>query len=442
MNLFTRGLGVLAKRFQVLPQTMGSLSRQIRISGASYDYKAAAGDGYDNSIVSSAINYISSKVCESVIRVQKVQSDGTWIDDTSVAAQNVLRLIHNPNAYYSERELISGAILSGIVHGTGYWIKVRGNSGRPEQLIYASHTCLLPKRDRWQDGREAGPLDYITRYEWRMGGSSAYIDPSDVVLLRYGAPDPSNPSLSISPLDAALREIATDNEAATYTASILRNMGIVPLIFSAKDGAMPPSKDQRDDFKAAWSSFTGENRGIPAVIPIPVVPHEIGTTPEKMALDKIRSVPAERICSVLGLDPMVLGLSSSNKTYANRKEAREGAVEEVDVPLCRSYSMQLSKQLLPDFGMTYPASRIWLDTSGFKELQDDQDALYDRANQSFRSGWLSLNEARLLVGKEPIPNGDLFAWQLGIEPAKSESTAAKAKMAAELLSRLGEGHDH
>jgi len=83
----------------------------------------------------------------------------------------------------------------------------------------------------------------------------------DVVHFKFGM-DPANPRRGFSQLAAMFREVYIDDQAANFTAAILRNLGIIGLIFSPKTGStgIPPGK--LDEFKKyVQENFTQDKRG-------------------------------------------------------------------------------------------------------------------------------------------------------------------------------------
>jgi hypothetical protein len=62
-----------------------------------------------------------------------------------------------------------------------------------------------------------------------------------------------------SPLAAVMREVYIDDQAANFTAAILKNLGIIGVIFSPKEGTIP--KEQAEALKNyVQSNFTGDKR--------------------------------------------------------------------------------------------------------------------------------------------------------------------------------------
>jgi hypothetical protein len=69
-------------------------------------------------------------------------------------------------------------------------------------------------------------------------------------------PRPDNPRRGSSPLRSVLREVFTDNEAADFTASLLRNMGVPGLLVSPETGVTISDEDAQQtktDLKEKFS---------------------------------------------------------------------------------------------------------------------------------------------------------------------------------------------
>jgi hypothetical protein len=66
--------------------------------------------------------------------------------------------------------------------------------------------------------------------------------------------DPNNMLRGFSPLAAVMREVYIDDQAANFTAAILKNLGIIGVIFSPKDGTIP--KEQAESSKPTCSRIS------------------------------------------------------------------------------------------------------------------------------------------------------------------------------------------
>jgi len=85
------------------------------------------------------------------------------------------------------------------------------------------------------------------------------------VHLRNGL-DPRNVRLGLSPLTAELRDIFTDDEAAAYTATMLKNRGVPGLLIAPDSDNAVVSDEEAQAMRAKVEErTTGSNRGRPIV---------------------------------------------------------------------------------------------------------------------------------------------------------------------------------
>ncbi len=399
-------LAVKALTVERLPDVEGS-SWDSPLPGAEKDYAALAGDLWRNSAVMACIAWIQRAFPEPVLQVKGADGEGK---EQTVPDHPAGRLVTNPNPYYSGDHLWSITVSDFVREGNAYWAKARNRYGRVSELWHLPVSAVTPK---WPvDGSE-----FVAYYEYRVNGGLQRLAREDVIHFRNGA-DPANERLGISPLKAGLREIVSDNQATTYTAAILRNSGSSPGVFSPKETTDVDDKT-RASFLAAWRKrFTGENAGQPMLTDGQWDFTKTSFTPEEMALDRLRTVPEDRICALIGLSPMVVGLTSGaqHKTFANYKEAREAALESCIIPMQKLLAQELTQQLLvPDFdgkGMRF----AW-DYTDVAALQEDRDALYKRFSLAYQAGGITRAEFREKLGL-PFTEQDAVYF---VEPGGGEA---------------------
>jgi len=397
MNVVTRiikALRLAAMRFA------GSTSWGPWVSGrAGYDYTSKVGDGRGSSIVAACIAWVCRTFPEAPVQIVQMEPDGT---ETILHDHPLAALLVRPNAFYSG-ELLWKATLSDLqATGNAYWVKIRNGAGRPIELWWTPQTLIEPK---W-------PADgsvFISHYAYKPGSETFEVAAADVVHFRDGL-DPANIRKGLSPLASLLREIYTDEEAASYTASLLRNMGVPGVVISpgSDTGELHPddAKQLKQDFQ---QKFTGDKRGEPLVLSTKASIVPLSFSPQQMDMKALRRVPEERISAVLGVPAIVAGLGSGldRATYSNFAEARECAYESNIIPTQRLLAGDLKAQLLPDFGDT-ARLRVKFDVSGVRVLQEDQSRIWTRVDMAVRGGWMTIGRAKELIGEEPLPSDDVY----------------------------------
>lgn len=233
---------------------------------------------------------------------------------------------------------------------------------------------------------------------------------SNVVHFRNGI-DPQNVRRGLSDLGAVLREVCTDNEAATAAAAMMRNRGIPGLVFTLEKDAPPLTQEQLQALRErAAEKMSGDRRGELLALPVPGRFETVGFTPSEMAFDKIRSLPEERITGALGIPAIVVGMGAGldRSTFSNMQSAREYAYESFLVPLWRVLAHQLSHQLVPLFGDDPQRTRLHFNVSEVRALQESESARHGRIGKDYRAGVITRGEARTDLGYAPRADDEVF----------------------------------
>lgn len=379
------------------PQTNGTSWLTGLLPGTSRDWAAKVGDRWRSSATWCALNWIIQSFPEARLQVCTTGPER----DRVIDHHPLTDLLAHPNPAYSANVLWTGTLISFLCDGNAYWLKIRSSGGQVEQLWYIPHFQIAPQ---WaQDGSA-----YIDRYAYTVNGVTSYPSVEDVVHFRYGI-NPRDIRRGISPWAQVDRWIATDNEQATYHAALLENMGVPGILISPAPGTEPGSMqfDEEGDGerikKRIGASTTGDRRFEPVVIPAPIHIDKLGFSPEEMALERLVDVPAAFVFAAIGLDPMVAGLPSESKTYANYHEAMRGGWTNCVLPTMAQLADAITTQLLPDIDAS-PNTRVVFDTSDVTALQEDQDALVARLVKASGGPVMTPNEARLEMGLQPIAN--------------------------------------
>jgi HK97 family phage portal protein len=253
-------------------------------------------------------------------------------------------------------------------------------------------------------------INPLTHYVYTTDGRSFDIPVSDIIHIRYGR-EPSDIRLGRSPVTAVLREIATDNTASTTAWGLLANGAMPSLIVGpdAKDQTVDISMDDARQVKRQLhEDLSGDGSGGIVVMTGAYKMDRVSLTPSELALDSVRRVPEERICSALGLNPMVLGLGAGleRSTYNNFERAQQAAWEDGMVPLLRVLADAITADLLPEYPETQQGDFVQYDLEGVRALADDLSAEADRAEKLYKAGIIDRAEAKRIAGLEAVPQDE------------------------------------
>jgi len=401
----------------------GQLQSLLRraLPGSHKDWGQVAGDLGLNSIIASGIDWYVRNWAQALPQVmRKVDSQQAEPLDT----HPVLGVIAEPMPG-TVGSLVWGWVLQDYkLFGNAYLRKVRtSRSGVPIGLQYLPQDMVRPV------GNGINPL---THYVYTTDGRSFDIAIEDMVHIRYGR-DPSDIRLGRSPVQAVLREIATDNVASSAAYGLLNNGAMPSLIVGpdAKDQSVDLSPDDARQVKRQLrEDLTGDGAGGIVVMMGPYKMDRVSLTPSELALDSVRRVPEERICSAMGLNPMVLGLGSGleRSTYSNFERAQQAAWEDGMVPLLRAISDALTVSLLPDYSESAEGDFIQFDVSNVRALADDLQAEADRAEKLYKAGIIDRAEAKRIAGLEAVPEdeGQLHPTAISVTTQQDATIPAKS----------------
>lgn len=366
------------------------------------NYAGMVGDGRGNSIVVACLGWVQRTFPEAPLMVVETDAEG---NEQAVAAHPLTALIRRPNPYYSGRLLWQPTLSDLEATGNAYWLKIRGRYREPVELWWVPEFMMAPA---WpKDGSQ-----FISHYEYKVNGQTIRIESPDVVHFRWGL-DPDNPRKGLSSLACLMREIFTDDEAANWSASLLRNGGVPGVIISPDDDDTELTPEDAEGIKQEYRDrFSGDAVGAPMILSARAKVSPVAFNPQQMDLGMLRRIPEARISAVLGIPAAVVGLNAGleqTKVGATMAEMREMAYESHIIPLQALMAETLDVQLLPDFA-TNDRQFCKFDLSNVRVLQEDQDRLYQRLSMGVRAGWIKIAQAKAEVGLPVEPGDDVYLW--------------------------------
>jgi phage portal protein BeeE len=156
----------------------------------------------------------------------KKDADG---QEEQVRDHEMLRLLRRPNPHYTGPILWMATIVDWNVDGNAYWLKIRDRAAGPRAVVGAA----------LDDGAAGDENTFITHYDYRGRPNGDFFrgeatgDPADpTTSSTSGSASTRTTAKGYSPLKSVLREVFTDDEAANFTAALLRNMGVPGLVVS------------------------------------------------------------------------------------------------------------------------------------------------------------------------------------------------------------------
>lgn len=377
------------------------------------DYEAALrGKLHLNVLIAMGSDYFANQLAASPVMIEKStigrEGEITWKRDPGHVLDLLLR---NPNQYMTWSVLAHGIGQSWQNDGNIYLLDWPDRLGRTSSLNWLAHDRVTPMDD---DGKVQDGSKLITHYRYATpGGTIRDFDPSLILHIRRGI-DPNNQRKGFSPVKACLKEVYGDNVAMTYTAALIDNSAVPSLLISPDARAGQPQisdQEQKGMIETMKRLFSREGAGKPGFLGKGVKVEKLAWSPKEMDLGPLSEGLVSRICGAMGFDPMVLGLPSANKTYANREEAEDAAYARVISPAKDQIAEQITTwYLLRKLGEQN--TRVAFDNSRISALQDDVTEIAERATKLFTGNVITQAQALEMMGMPFGPENDFYLYQL------------------------------
>ena len=97
-------------------------------------------------------------------------------------------------------------------------------------------------------------------------------------------------------------------------------------------------------------------------------------------------------------------IDNDASTFNNLEQAKERLYTDTVIPIMREVLASLNNWLLPRYG---DGLELRLDLDTIPALEALRERMFQRAVTAYREGLLTIQEARVLMGYEPEPDGDL-----------------------------------
>ena len=221
--------------------------------------------------------------------------------------------------------------------------------------------------------------------------------------------NPMDDFYGCSPLSAAAVEVDQHNLASKHNSNLLNN-GARPsgaVIFKPKDDAglaVNLNETQRQQLLTDLNNrFSGSgNAGRPMLLEGDFDWREMGLSPKDMDFINLKQMSATDIALCFGVPSQLVGVPDA-QTYANVAEARLALYEETIIPHIKLIESDLNEWLVPQFDERLS---LTFDTESIPALAERKRKTYENIVSAVNAGIMTRNEAREVIGLNPIDGGD------------------------------------
>jgi HK97 family phage portal protein len=377
-----------AKAVTFTPQVLGWDLTSRKMTGSDINFASEVHNGMNSSVVTSALCWMMRTFPEAPVIVQRLK-DEKW---ETVPRHALSDLLKRPNPEYGGVVLWQATVMD-LCFGEAFWLKVKNGMGELVELWWVPRLSIkpIPNPDT------GGLLSY--RYAPGYGAAPRDLEPDDVVHFRFGR-DPLDILRGFSPLAAVMREVYTDDQAANFTAAILKNMGVLGVLFAPETGTW--NKESTDKMKdEIQQKFTGDKRGSAMVSSTPLKAQLLQYNLTGFDISPVRDIAEERVCAALGIPAAVIGFGTGlqqTKVGATMREmiklAWQGGIE----PQQRGAADEMDRSLLSEFHDNPNLFRTHFDTSQVEALTESPTEKTDRVLKLVEGNIIKIKVAQQELG--------------------------------------------
>jgi hypothetical protein len=220
-----------------------------------------------------------------------------------------------------------------------------------------------------------------------------------------------------------MREVYTDDQAANFTAAILKNLGIIGVIFAPEQGTIPEESAKKlKDY--VQQGFTGDSRAKAMMFTAPMKATLLQYNLQGFDVGPIRDISEERVCAALAIPAAVVGFGTGlqqTKVGATMREmvklAWQGGIE----PNQAIMADELDRSLLPEFHQyKLDELRTHFDTSQVEALAESPAEKTDRVIKLVETNIIKVTQAQRELGYPVDTSQDKYMRELTPTPATPE----------------------
>lgn len=336
----------------------------------------------------------------------RVVRTGTEEEAEGPKAENIRKVLRKVNPEHTYRDFIEMAVIHLLLQGEIPIEKARNRLGEVIELwpLQPKHVSPIPDKTgrRWVSGYKV---------HGGAGRPDFELKPEDMVWIRFY--NPTNPLRGQSSVSPIWNDLLADREASKFNRTLLSRGARIGGILMPKEHDLG-----EDELRALRASLEAAHSGSANAGKMLVLPYGIDyeadtASPKDLDFLNLRKFARETAAGVVGVPPVVVG-NFDAASYAN-----------TDAQLKAFWDYRGRAMLEKIFG---GLNEHWLhpevdeqisvvpDVAAIEALVDSQKSRVDNATKLLSGGVYTVNEARRMMGKKPLPDGEKLLVPVNLQP--------------------------
>lgn len=342
-------------------------------------------------------------------------------NDKEVNLNDLDALLTQPNPIQSYKEFLTQVLSEFLISGNAYieaeypGDNLLYNQGKPSMLFCVESENINPIK---------GARNIPKGYKYKNGNEERVYQVTPLGksnILHMKTYNPTNKWIGMSPIMPCAWSIDRHNAGSEWNYKMLKNGGKLSGILMPK-GGKSLTREQFNHFRERMEDFQGaSNAGKLLVTGEELSYQETGMNVKDMDFLNGMDKSAIGVCITMGVPPDLL---FGQSTYENLETSNLHLAENTTIPLLDHFLSEMSGWLLERYGKNLR----------FKIEEDKIPALMpkrDKKRQSLEtSSFLTINEKREEMGRDPVDGGDAVLVDMGKVPLAYASTQSAGSAAA------------
>jgi len=336
------------------------------------------------------------------------------VEVEEVTEHPFLDLMQSVNPFSNLSDLMELTTLFMDLTGSAYWYLIKNNLAVPSQIWIIPANYVTPIPGKTLD-------EFITGYKFVRGRTEIILPIEDV--LQFSYPNPKNQLIGFSPVEGVADAIYNNSKMNEYEQALFENKARTGGVFET-DMAVPQAAVDRvkEQFKQDYTTMRQAGKS-------PVLPPGMKWVKDSMTAEEIsfiegRKLTREEICA--GLD-VPTSLFDPDSIRANAENAEYFHAKFGITPRLRKIQERLNERLMPLYG---PSLFCAFDNA----IPEDKEFELESRMAGVGVPYLTINEARSEIGKDPVEGGDMPMIPFSSSPLGMEAPDTEA-MADELAEK-------
>lgn len=299
-------------------------------------------------------------------------------------------LLNQVNPFQTGEELFELSQIYLDLVGECFWVLAYPQSGRgaPVEIWIAppSRMRIVPDTKK-----------FIAGYVYQWGTEMVPLETREVIFFKR--PNPADPYRGIGPTQSIGVDLQSERFTAEWNRNFFYNDASPGLVISYPDQVTP---DDYERLKGQWES---KHLGVSRAHKVAILSggaklDRAQISQREMDLWRQRKINRDNILGAFGLPASIMGISES----VNRANAEAGDytfARWVTKPRLVRFREKINEQLCPLFGDN-------IEEDFDDPTPENRELKLQEAREGLMAGYLTINQARGLLGYDPEPSGNVF----------------------------------